>query len=156
MQENKSKLFGSLNASLTFEEKASLWDQIANDLTSQHGVHRSRDDVTKKWSNLLSKHKPLIADKIKSIRKTGGGPAGAELNPLEEEIHSIRGRKTFEGISCGNQLESSQLSDQMRISPSVSFDGEVPAVSRKIKHPQLVTSIGIDDKEDKEDEKLVL
>ena len=71
VEENKSKLFGSLSASLTFEEKSSLWDQIANDLSSQHGVHRSRDDVTKKWSNLLCKHKPLIADKIKSVRKLG-------------------------------------------------------------------------------------
>ena len=163
LQENKARLFGSFSASLTFEEKASLWDQIASGLTSQHGVHRSRDDVTKKWSNLLCKHKPLIADKIKSIRKTGGGPADAELTPLEEKIHSIRGTETFEGISCGIDVsaepQSSQLSDQMLISPSVPFDDEV-AVSRKRKHPQLVTSIDIDDTKRiliaKEDEKLVL
>ena len=167
VHENKSRLFGSSSASLTFEEKASLWNQIASGLTTQHGVHRSRDDVTKKWSNLLCKHKPLIADKIKSIRKTGGGPADAELTPLEEKIHSIRGTETFEGISCGIDVsaepQSSQLSaDQMLISPSVPFDGEVPAaaVSRKRKHPQLVTSIDIDDTKRiliaKEDEKLEL
>ena len=48
----------------------------------------------------------------------------------------------------------------MRISPSYSFDGEVPAVSRKRKHLQLATSIGIDDTKHifiaKEDEKLIL
>ena len=60
MQENKSRLFGSLSASLKYEEKSSIWDQIANDLTTQHDVHRSRDDVTKKWSNLLCKHRPLL------------------------------------------------------------------------------------------------
>ena len=48
----------------------------------------------------------------------------------------------------------------MLINPSVQFDGEVPAVSRKRKHPQLVTSIEIDDTKRiliaKEDGKLVL
>ena len=164
VQENKSKLFGSLSASLTFEEKASLWDQIAQDLTSQHGVYRSRDDVTKKWSDLLCKHKPLIADKIKSVRNTGGGPADAELTSLEEKIHSIRGKETFEGISCGIEIsaepQSSQQSDQMLIDPSISFDGEAAAVSRKRKHPQLVTSFEMDDTKRiliaKEDEKLAL
>ena len=163
---NLSYLVALVHLRITFEEKASLWDQIANDLISQHGVHRSvsRDDVTKKWSNLLCKHKPLVADKIKSVRKTGGGPADAELTPLEEKIHSIRGTETFEGISgridVSAEPQSSQLSDQMLISPSVSFDGEVPAVSRKRKHPQLVTPIEIDDTKRiliaKEDEKLVL
>ena len=128
VQENKSRLFGSLSASLTYEEKSSIWDQIANDLTTKHGVDRSRDDVTKKWSNILCKHKPLIADKIKSVRKTGGGPAEAELTYLEEKIHSIRGKETFEGISCGIDVsaepQSSHLSGQMLISPSVSFDAE--------------------------------
>ena len=98
MQENKSRLFGSLSASLTYEEKSSIRDQIANDLTTQHGVHRSRDDVTKKWSNLLWKDKPLIADQIKSVRKTGGGPAEAELTHLEEKIHCIRGKENHRGI----------------------------------------------------------
>ena len=96
----------------------------------------------------MCKHKPLIADIIKSVRKTGGGPADAELTQLDENIHSIRGTVTFKGISCGIDVsaepQSSQLSDQMLVSPSVSFDDDVPAVSRKIKHPQLVTSIEID------------
>ena len=138
---------GSLSASLTYGEKSSIWDQIANDLTTQHGVHRSRDDVTKKWSNVPCKHKPLIADKIKSVRKTGGGPAEAELTYLEEKIHSIRGKETFEGISCGIDVsaepQSSQLSGQMLISPSVYFDAEVPAVNRKRNHSQLA-AIDID------------
>ena len=106
-------MFGSFSASLTFEEKASSWDQIASDLTSQHGVHRSRDDVTKKWSNLLCKHKPLIADKIKSIRKTGSGPADAELTPLEEKIYSIMGTETFEGIVCGIYVSAEPQSSQL-------------------------------------------
>ena len=81
VEENKSKLFGSLSASVTFEEKSSLWDQIANDLSSQHGVHRSRDGVTKKWSNLLWKHKPLIADKIK-CQKNWGWTSRCRVNSI--------------------------------------------------------------------------
>ena len=80
---------------------------------------------------------------------------------MEEKIHSIGSTETFEGISCGIDVsaepQSSQLSDQMLTSPSVPFDG---AVMRKRKHPQLVTSIEIDDTKRiliaKEDEKLAL
>ena len=101
IQEEKSKLFGSLSASFTFEEKNKVWDDLASRLSALHGTVRNRDDVIKKWSNLLSKHKPLIADKIASMNKTGGGPPGSELTPLEEKIHSIKGKQVFEGIASG-------------------------------------------------------
>ena len=82
---------------------------------------------------------------------------------MEEKIHSIRGKETFEGISYGIDVsaepQSSLLSGQMLISPSVSFDAEVPAVNRKRNHSQLAT-IDIDETKRillaKEDEKLVL
>ncbi|KAI6658150.1 hypothetical protein LOD99_11122 [Oopsacas minuta] len=106
-----------------------------------------------------------IQDKIKSIRKTGGGLADAEFTALEEKIYSIRGTECFEGIGCGIDVsaepQSSQLSaEEMSISPSFPFDGKVPlAGSRKRQHSQLATSIDDDTKRiliAKEDEKLVL
>ena len=77
-------MFGSLSASFTFEEKNKVWDDLASRLSALHGTVRNKDDVIKKWSNLLSKHKPLIADKIASRNKTGGGPPGSALTPLED------------------------------------------------------------------------
>ena len=99
--EKKSQLFGSLSASFTFEEKNTVWDEVASGLSTLHDTSRNRDDVLKKWSNLLSKRNPLIADKIASMKKTGGGPPGSELTPLEEKIQSIKGKQLFEGIASG-------------------------------------------------------
>ena len=97
--EKKSQLFISLSASFTLEDKNTIWDEVASGLSALHGTSRNRDDVLKKWSNLLSKHKPLIADKIASMKKTGGGPLGSELTPLEEKIQNIKGKQLFEGIA---------------------------------------------------------
>ena len=83
----------------------------------------------KKWSNLLSKHKPLIADKLASIHKTGGGPPGGELTLLEDKIRSIKGKEVFEGIASGIDI-SSQVSvdseQQMPMSPIFSTDDDQP------------------------------
>ena len=69
---NRSRLFGALSATLTMDEKNKVWQDIARKLSEQHGQMRTRYDVSKKWYNLLSKHKPRIADKIASARRTGG------------------------------------------------------------------------------------
>ena len=130
VQENRSKLFGSLSASLTFEEKTRVWEEIASKLSQLHGGLRTKDEITKKWANILTKHKPLIADKLSSVRKTGGGSPEAQLTDLEEKIHSIKGREIFEGIPFGIDTsiepQSSQVSDKMVISPSFSGDDGFP------------------------------
>ena len=36
VQENRSKLFGSLSASLTFEEKTRVWEEIDSKLSQLH------------------------------------------------------------------------------------------------------------------------
>ena len=97
--ENKAKLFGALSSSLTFDEKSAIWESIATTISREHGNIRSKDDVFKKWSNILVKNKPIISDKLASARKTGGGPAEAELTEFELKIKVIKGVETFEGIS---------------------------------------------------------
>ena len=132
LQEHKSQLFGSFSASFTFEEKNIVWDEVASKLSSLYGVTRTRDDILKKWSNLLSKYKPLIADKLASIRKTGGGPPGAELTALEDKIRSIKGKEVFKGIASGIDItletSHSQVSvesdQQMPMSPMFSTDDD--------------------------------
>ena len=148
VQEKKSQLFGSLSASFTFEEKNKVWDDLASRLSALHGTVRNRDDVIKKWSNLLSKHKPLIADKIASRNKTGGGPPGCALTPLEDKIKSIKGKQVFEGIASGVDITieptHSQVSfdsDQMVMNPLLSTDDEQPKLAglpsrkRKFSYP---------------------
>ena len=88
VQENKSKPFGGFSASLTFEEKNKIWEDIANALNETYEITRTKEDVSKKWSNILYKYKPRISDEILSANKTGGGPAQAELSELELKIQS--------------------------------------------------------------------
>ena len=58
LEANKSKLFGALSSTLTFSEKNKLLDEIAASLSELHGGARTRDEITKKWYNILAKHKP--------------------------------------------------------------------------------------------------
>ena len=61
VQENKSKHFGALSSSLTNEEKNIIWGDIAQQSSEAYGTVRTKDDVAKKWSNILAKHKPMIS-----------------------------------------------------------------------------------------------
>ncbi|KAI6658652.1 hypothetical protein LOD99_11030 [Oopsacas minuta] len=75
-----------------------------------------------KNGNILSKHKPRIADKIELARKTGGGPADADLNEIEAKISSIKGKEAFEGIESGIDLSlesqcSNDETERMLMSP---------------------------------------
>ena len=119
--ENKPKLFGAFSSTLTFDEKNKIWEQIANTISQEHGRIRTKDDVFKKWYNLLVKYKPIISDKLASVKKTGGGPAEAELTELKTKIRSVKGKEIFERIEAGIDLSmrtNSPLSDfDMAISP---------------------------------------
>ena len=52
----KSSLFGALSTTLTFDDKNKVWEDIAGKFSEQHGQMRTKDDVSKKWYNILSKH----------------------------------------------------------------------------------------------------
>ena len=93
IHDQKSKLFGALTSILTFDDKNKIWEEISGRLSELHGNVRTRDDIMKKWYNTLTKHKPRIADKLASARKTGGGPADADLNEIEAKISSIKGKE---------------------------------------------------------------
>ena len=51
---------------------------------------RTRDDISKKWCNTLSKYKARIINKIASANKTGGGEAEAGQDEVETKISSIK------------------------------------------------------------------
>ena len=57
VQENKSKLFGSLSSSLSYDDKNHVWENISKEISEAHGTFWSKEDVSKKWSNVLAKHK---------------------------------------------------------------------------------------------------
>ena len=99
--ENKSKLFGALSCSMTFDEKNNVCEDIANEISQSHGTFRSKEYVSKKCSNVFAQHKPIISDKVLSARKTGGGSPDAELTDLEAKLKSIKGKELFEGVQGG-------------------------------------------------------
>ena len=107
--ENKSKLFGSFSSKLTSSDKEAFWEEIARTISRDHQTIRIKDDVYKRWCNLLVKYKLIICDKLLAAKKTGGGPAEAELKEFELKIRSIKGNKTFEGITGGVDISMSHL-----------------------------------------------
>ena len=88
VNDNKSKLIGSL----TYEGKNNVWKEIAEVESQSHGTLRSKEDVAKKWSNVLAKHKSIISEKMSSARKTGGVSPESELTELEAKVKSIKGK----------------------------------------------------------------
>ena len=47
----------------------------------------------------LSKYKPIISDKMISVRKTGGGSPKANLSEMELKIKCIKGKELFKGVN---------------------------------------------------------
>ena len=88
--------------------------------------------MSKKWSNILVKNKPIISDKLASAKKTVCGPAEAILTEFELKIKDIKGVETLEGISSGIDLSigsNSPLSkvDIMVTSPTGAQSGSESA-----------------------------
>ncbi|KAI6656034.1 hypothetical protein LOD99_1768 [Oopsacas minuta] len=162
IHDQKSKLFGALTSTLTFDDKNKIWEEISGRLSELHGNVRTRDDVMKKWYNILTKHKPRIVDKLASARKTGGGPADADLDEIEAKISSIKGKEAFEGIESGIDLslESQCANDEterMLISPvpsedieQIKFFQQAPRKRHRLENDELEsTKRAILEKEDK-------
>ena len=160
IHDRKSKLFGALSEKLTLDEKNKLWEEIARRL-ELYGNVRSRDDIMKKWYNTLTKYKPRIADKLRSMRKTGGGPAEADLDEIEAKISSIKGKEAFEGIQSGIDLslESTIIVDEteeMVMSPvpseniaEIKFFKEAPRKRKHLENDEFeATKLAILEKEE--------
>ncbi|KAI6653061.1 hypothetical protein LOD99_3897 [Oopsacas minuta] len=60
IDDQKPKLFGALTSTLNFDDKNKIWGEISGRLSELHANIRTRDDVMKKWSNILPKHKSLL------------------------------------------------------------------------------------------------
>ena len=48
-----------------------IWGDIAQQLSKACGTERTKDNIAKKWSNILAKYKPIISNKMIYVRKTG-------------------------------------------------------------------------------------
>ena len=124
---NKSTIFGALSSTLCADDKNKIWEKIAGQI---YRSTRTRDEISKKWYNILAKHKPRIAEKISSARRTGGGPAQDCLDELEAKIFTIKGKEAFEGIESDIYLSlespSSEIinDESMVVSPTAFQDSE--------------------------------
>ena len=98
VHENKSKLFGSLTSSLSYYDKNHVWENITIEISEAHGTFSNKEDASKKWFNVLAKHKSIICDKVSSARKTGGRSPIAELRELEAKLKSIKWKELFDVV----------------------------------------------------------
>ena len=82
----------------------------------------------------MAKHKPMISDKLFSIRKTGAGSPEANLLEMELKIQSIKGKELLKGVTSGIDLSLlspiSPLSDS-EMSISSAADREIKPQEKK-------------------------
>ncbi|KAK4324881.1 hypothetical protein Pmani_004531 [Petrolisthes manimaculis] len=117
IEEKKKIIKGKFSPDLTIRDKREAWQYITNSLnTTFPGIHRQREQVEKKWHNLLSKGKKAITTRRRLFNQTGGGPPApgdGDDDPVLEGIEKILGKEnvTFSGFKC-NQYSTRSCSSK--------------------------------------------
>ncbi|KAK4298331.1 hypothetical protein Pmani_029314 [Petrolisthes manimaculis] len=115
IEEKKKIIKGKFSPDLTIRDKREAWQYITNSLNITFpGIHRQREQVEKKWHNLLSKGKKDITTRRRLFNQTGGGPPApgdGDDDPVLEGIEKILGKEnvTFSGFKCNHPMDLSNI-----------------------------------------------
>ena len=96
-------LNGKFSGSVSAAAKARCRKQLAADVSAVvSGIHRSANDVKKKWVCYKSDAKSSAAMAKKGRDQTGGGAfVVEEASALHQRVISLIGQVCVEGIPCG-------------------------------------------------------
>lgn len=86
VEQNYDKLFGKLSSHLTYKEKRSMWEDIANKFND-----RNAEECKHKFQKLKSEKIIEYHGYLKRVKATGGGPAPKPLSELTEKVIAIIG-----------------------------------------------------------------
>ncbi|KAK4314630.1 hypothetical protein Pmani_014081 [Petrolisthes manimaculis] len=115
IKEKKKIIKGKFSPDLTIKDKREAWQYITNSLNATFpGIHRQREQVEKKWHNLLSKSKKSITTRRHLFNQTGGGPPApgdGDADPIMEGIEKILGKDnvTVTGFQCKHPMDMSNI-----------------------------------------------
>ncbi|KAK3860287.1 hypothetical protein Pcinc_033658 [Petrolisthes cinctipes] len=114
----KEIIKGKFSPTLTIRHKRDAWQSITESLTVAFpACERQRDQVEKKWQNLLCKGKRDISSRKRLYNQTGGGPpapGGACEDPVLEEIEDIVGKDnvTWDGFPTKMVTDSFSITEE--------------------------------------------
>ncbi|XP_055999270.1 myb-related transcription factor, partner of profilin-like [Ostrea edulis] len=91
VEEHKSILRAKFGTGVTTLKKREIWRKITDAINASSSTKRTVEEVEKKWHNIQMKGKAELADARRSVKQTGGGPAGKPLTPLAEAVGSVIG-----------------------------------------------------------------
>ncbi|XP_069084348.1 nuclear apoptosis-inducing factor 1-like [Pleurodeles waltl] len=85
--QHHEQLFGRAALSVPEVEKKRIWTDIQDKVNSMGVSHRSIEDLKKLWYDLRSRTKERMAERLREMRGTGGGPSTIPPpTPLEERV----------------------------------------------------------------------
>lgn len=114
--ENADILFSRFSDTLTSKKKKIAWGSIVESVNATSFVHRTTEEVKKKWEDLKRVVKRRAAEVRKDRSRTGGGPSSVEpLSSTEELVVSLLGEARIYGLADGVDCFTQQLGMEVTI-----------------------------------------
>ena len=99
-------LFSSVNEGYKPSQKNEAWDEITREVNVVSGQGRTSAEVKKKWADVKSEAKKIIAKVNREIMATGGGTAGLRLGEMDQRIQAILGTTAVAGVPGAEHLDT--------------------------------------------------
>ncbi|XP_069077367.1 myb-related transcription factor, partner of profilin-like [Pleurodeles waltl] len=102
--QHHDKLFGKAALSVPDTEKKKIWLQIQDRINAIGVSHCTLDEIKKRWYDLRSRTKERVAQRLREMRGTGGGPSTVPPPTAMEEMveHTLEP----EAVSGMGELDS--------------------------------------------------
>ncbi|KAJ1218878.1 hypothetical protein NDU88_006449 [Pleurodeles waltl] len=97
--QHHDQLFGRAALTVPETEKRELWQKIQDKVNSLGVSHRSVEELKKRWYDLRSRTKERVAEWLREMRGTGGGPSTVSPpTPLEERVEETLEPEAVSGM----------------------------------------------------------
>ncbi|XP_069108927.1 nuclear apoptosis-inducing factor 1-like [Argopecten irradians] len=79
-------------------KKADVWQQITDSINAISPTTRSRDEIKKKWQDMVGETRKRESARMMMQRQTGGGSAPKPLSQMQEQILTVISKAFIVGI----------------------------------------------------------
>ncbi|KAJ1082107.1 hypothetical protein NDU88_002277 [Pleurodeles waltl] len=84
--QHHDQLFGKASLSVPDTEKRRIWQEIQKRINAIGVSHRSIEEIKKLWYDLRSRTNKRVAERLREMRGTGGGPSTIPSPTAMEEL----------------------------------------------------------------------
>ncbi|XP_069090716.1 myb-related transcription factor, partner of profilin-like [Pleurodeles waltl] len=104
--QHHDELFGKAALNVPDSAKKRIWQEIQEKVNSLGVSHRSVDELKKRWYDLRSRTEERVAERLREMRGTGGGPSTIPPpTPLEERVEETLEPESVTGFG---ELDTSE------------------------------------------------